>query len=286
MDRAIVLYWYAVHGRTHRRRDRSARSWLLHDSLRFHRSDAALVRIVVPVTGPAIDAAEREGARLRERCASLSSASLELKMSARSLLFAVPADAADRRLFTARARRAHTYVQRGDEQFAAGRYNAAAIEYRNAIKKEPATAEAHRKLADTYLKQGKPEDAYRAYANAVELDPATSTRASRPAGCCSAPAGTPRRWSARNRRSSATSSNVDAQILAGRALTGLRRVDEAMAQLDAAVDADHRAEAYAALADAKLAAGDATGAEAALRAGVAAHPQSADARVTLARYLA
>ncbi len=28
-----------------------SKAWLLHDSLRFHRSDAALVRIVVPVDG-------------------------------------------------------------------------------------------------------------------------------------------------------------------------------------------------------------------------------------------
>ena len=47
-------------------------------------------------------------------------------------------------------------------------------------------------------------------------------------------------------------SNVDAQILAGRALTRLRRFDEAIAQLDAAVAVDHRPAAYAALADAKL----------------------------------
>ena len=40
------------------------------------------------------------------------------------------------------------FVHRGDEQLAAGRYSAAAIEYRNAIKKDPRQAEAHRKLGD------------------------------------------------------------------------------------------------------------------------------------------
>jgi hypothetical protein len=34
--------------------------WLLHDSIRLGRSDAALVRIVVPITG-SVDAAERRG---------------------------------------------------------------------------------------------------------------------------------------------------------------------------------------------------------------------------------
>ena len=80
--------------------------------------------------------------------------------------------------------------------------------------------------------------------------------------------------------------NVEAQILAGRALTKLRRFDDAMAQLDAAVAVDHRPEAFVALADAKLAAGDPAGAEAAFRAGVDASPQSVEARVALARYLA
>jgi EpsI family protein len=60
MDRAVVFYWYAVHGRMIASETWS-KAWLLHDSLRFHRSDAALVRVVVPVYGSRVDAAEREG---------------------------------------------------------------------------------------------------------------------------------------------------------------------------------------------------------------------------------
>ena len=58
-DRALVLYWYAVHGRTIAN-EAISKLWLLHDSIRLGRSDAALVRIVVPITGSA-DAAERRG---------------------------------------------------------------------------------------------------------------------------------------------------------------------------------------------------------------------------------
>ena len=47
-DRAVVLYWYAIHGRVVGSEVLS-KAWLLHDSVRFRRSDAALVRIVVPV---------------------------------------------------------------------------------------------------------------------------------------------------------------------------------------------------------------------------------------------
>jgi len=48
LDRAVVLYWYAVHGRI-LAGEVASKLWLLHDSVRLHRSDAALVRVVVPV---------------------------------------------------------------------------------------------------------------------------------------------------------------------------------------------------------------------------------------------
>jgi EpsI family protein len=60
MDRAVVLYWYAVHGRM-LASETLSKAWLMHDGLRFHRSDAALVRIVVPVHGADIDPAQRQG---------------------------------------------------------------------------------------------------------------------------------------------------------------------------------------------------------------------------------
>jgi EpsI family protein len=60
-DRAIVLYWYAIHGRM-LASEVASKVWLLHDSLRFGRSDAALVRIVVPLgAGAAAAAAEQRG---------------------------------------------------------------------------------------------------------------------------------------------------------------------------------------------------------------------------------
>ena len=49
-DRAVVLYWYSIHGRTLASEAKS-KAWLLHDSVWRQRSDAALVRIVVPIAG-------------------------------------------------------------------------------------------------------------------------------------------------------------------------------------------------------------------------------------------
>jgi len=59
-DRAVVLYWYAIHGRT-LANEVASKAWLLHDALFLHRSDAALVRIVVPIAGRGADAAEQHG---------------------------------------------------------------------------------------------------------------------------------------------------------------------------------------------------------------------------------
>jgi EpsI family protein len=55
LDRAVVLYWYAIHGRVIAD-EIASRFWLLHDSLLRGRSDAALVRIAVPVQASVADA--------------------------------------------------------------------------------------------------------------------------------------------------------------------------------------------------------------------------------------
>jgi EpsI family protein len=49
LDRAVVLYWYDVHGRMVAS-ELASKLFLLADSVRLHRSDAALVRVAVPVT--------------------------------------------------------------------------------------------------------------------------------------------------------------------------------------------------------------------------------------------
>jgi EpsI family protein len=58
LDRAVVVYWYAVHGRV-LANELASKFWLLHDGIRFGRSDAALVRIAVPVL-QSVDAADAE----------------------------------------------------------------------------------------------------------------------------------------------------------------------------------------------------------------------------------
>jgi len=59
LDRAVVLYWYEVHGRM-LAGELSSKLFLLADGIRLHRSDAALVRVSVPVTA-STNAAEQRG---------------------------------------------------------------------------------------------------------------------------------------------------------------------------------------------------------------------------------
>ena len=49
-EKSVVLYWYQSHNRVIAG-EFSAKFWLIADSIRYHRSDSALVKIVVPVRG-------------------------------------------------------------------------------------------------------------------------------------------------------------------------------------------------------------------------------------------
>ncbi len=58
LDRAVVYYWYAVHGRIVAN-EIASKWYLLHDSLISGRSDAALVRVSVPIES-SVDTADRD----------------------------------------------------------------------------------------------------------------------------------------------------------------------------------------------------------------------------------
>src|ERR671936_58444 len=70
--------------------------------------------------------------------------------------------------------RARRFAGDGDRYLASGRYNAAVIEYRNAIKSDPTWAPGHARLATAFAAMGKADDAYREFSNAIALDPADS----------------------------------------------------------------------------------------------------------------
>ena len=59
-EKSLVIYWYQSHNRFIAS-EYSAKFWLVADSIRLHRSDTALVRVVVPVHNGHVDAAEATG---------------------------------------------------------------------------------------------------------------------------------------------------------------------------------------------------------------------------------
>jgi cellulose synthase operon protein C len=66
---------------------------------------------------------------------------------------------------------ARQYLDRGNQLFAAGKYNDATLNYRNAIKKNPQSSEANYRLGLALLRQGNLGEAYQALSRAVTLDP-------------------------------------------------------------------------------------------------------------------
>src|SRR5689334_2527930 len=155
---------------------------------------------------------------------------------------------------------AQRFAERGDEYVRQGRYDAAVIEYRNAIKRRPTWADVHRRLADAYVELGKGEEAYRAYSKAMETD-RTDARAYVGAGKLLLDSGLPHEAEVRAEQAlDRDPQNVDAQVLRGRALTRLQQFDDALEVLEGAVRGKSNPAAYAALAEARQASGDEPGA--------------------------
>jgi EpsI family protein len=55
LDKRLVLFWYQSHGRTVAS-DYASRAYLVLDALRLHRSDAAIIRVITPLTRRVDDA--------------------------------------------------------------------------------------------------------------------------------------------------------------------------------------------------------------------------------------
>ncbi len=147
-------------------------------------------------------------------------------------------------------------LQRGDAYASSGQYNAAVLEYRTAIAKRPGTADTYRRLGAAYAALGRDEEAYRAFANATDVDPDDRV------------------------------SGVES----GRLLLASRLYDQAQIRAEQVLDvdplnADARVLRYRAIGDAAAAVGDLLNAEAAYRSAVVDAPQSAEAFVALAQFL-
>lgn len=155
------------------------------------------------------------------------------------------------------ARVAAGYAARGDRYLADGRYNAAVIEYRNAIKAEPTWAPGHAGLARVYEATGRAEEAYREYSNAIDLD----------------------------------ANDAASRLAAGHLLFDAQMYQETQIRAEQVIDRDpHNADALVLLARAyaaqALETGDRAGAESVLRGVVRQVPDAVEAHVALGEFLA
>ena len=57
-EKSVTLYWYQSHSRIIAS-EYKAKLWLVADSIRYHRSDSSLVKVVVPVAHGDVDTATR-----------------------------------------------------------------------------------------------------------------------------------------------------------------------------------------------------------------------------------
>jgi tetratricopeptide (TPR) repeat protein len=151
---------------------------------------------------------------------------------------------------------ASDFTAAGDAYARNGRFSAAVIEYRNAIKRDPKWAPAHAHLAVTYEQTGKIEEAYREYANAISLD----------------------------------SADAASRLAAGRLLFDAHMFQETQIRAEQVLDRDpHNTEALVLLGRAyaaqTLATGDRDGAESVLRGAIRQVPSSVEARVALGEFL-
>jgi tetratricopeptide (TPR) repeat protein len=181
--------------------------------------------------------------------------------------------------------KADRFIKAGDGFAAEGRNYAAAIQYLNAIKQTPNSSSAYRKLGLAHLAAGDAGAAYRSFTKAVDLDPADieprldAARLLLRAGLDDLAQVRAEQVLERE------PGNLDAQLIAARALAELRQTDEALARLSLATDTRKEARVLVAIAEIKDRANDTAGAERAFMDAVAADPHLIEARTTYAAFL-
>lgn len=177
-------------------------------------------------------------------------------------------------------------VTRGDALFAKAQYSEAVIEYRRAIQFDARYGEAHRKLADTYLKVGDGANAIREFVRAADLLPDDADLQIKVGNFLLAGG---RFDDARVRAEQVLKTNsksAAAHVLRGNALAGLKDLDGALTDMEAAIaEEPGKAVTYANLGVVQHLRGDATKAQEAYTAALQADPASVPIRLSYANYL-
>jgi tetratricopeptide (TPR) repeat protein len=177
------------------------------------------------------------------------------------------------------------FLESGNRYAASERFEEAALEYQNAIQVDPLYGEARVKLAETYVRLGKPANALEEYVRAADLLPG-DIGVQLTAGGHLLLAG--RADDARARASAVLSrepKNIDAHILLGNALAGLKNFEAAVAQIEEAIKLEPgRSASYTSLGAVELARGSQDLAERAFKTAVALDPNQVVGHLALANH--
>ena len=178
------------------------------------------------------------------------------------------------------------YLESGNRYFEQKKYSEAVVQYRNALQQDARFGEARLKLAQTYEAMsdvGRAAPEYIRAADALPKDAAVQVKAATFLLV---------RGQFEDARARAQGAlkldpkNVDAQIVLGNALAGLKDFDAALEQLEEASRLDPAsAAAYTSLGAVQLARGSRPDAEAAFRKAIETNPKLPMAHMALANYL-
>ena len=173
---------------------------------------------------------------------------------------------------------ASAFIASGDRYASEGQFEAAAIEYRNALEQQPQSASASFKLGLAYERLQQPDKAFAAFVRVTELDDANDDASLRVAAAWLAGA----RYEEAERFAGHVIAHdphqVRALVIAASALDGLGRSTAAKRRIDEALDVDPTSSpALVALASWQLRRADVKSAYETLRQAVAHNPQSTDA---------
>lgn len=176
------------------------------------------------------------------------------------------------------------HLARGKEYVAQQKDNEAVIEFRNAVQLDARFGEARYALAEAYARLGDAPNAYREYVRAADLldDPDVQLKA----GMLLLFGGRAEDAKARADKALARDpKNVEAHILLGNALAGMKDLDGAVRQMQKAIKEDpNPGLSYATLGNFELQRGNRAEAEAAYAKAIELAPALAPARVALGNY--
>jgi tetratricopeptide (TPR) repeat protein len=183
------------------------------------------------------------------------------------------------------SRSAQNYLDRGNAQLEQGNLNAAVLEFRNAVQKDPTFAPARLSLAETYIRQGNGAGALAEYVRAADLLP-DDAGVQLKAGALLLAAGKTQDALVRADKVIARDpKDAKALTLRANALALLADLDGAIEQMQEAVTLGPSALGQANLGALQSEKGQLPEAEASFRKGVETDPRSIPARLALGQFL-